>query len=440
MRFKDQVHFIRRNMKKNKLRVFMTILATTMACSFLIILSSVGFGLQKSMTENIMSQGIITEIAIKGQKNAKEVTEKDLSEFKTHKNVKSIIERTTVYDPVVIRYKNLKANNLSLIFTNMKEEHKSKMKLDQGRMPEANNEIVVGYDFASQLWTDQEIQSFDKQIELGKDTTTIKQPKGYTGNILNKTINVEVPKIDSATGKQKTDKNIQLIIVGIKEKPKQSWETDSDILVNRDIKGFENYIDNARENKNINNSLVVNVDKFDNVEKVTNDLIDEGFYVRSVTTVVEDINVFFNVFKIGLIFVGAIAVLISAIGIFNTMTMAVTERVQEIGIMKAIGASPSVVRKMFLMESMYIGFIGSILGIVISYIISYAINLIVPKILSAIEKGASPGSYDITFSYIPISLVIIAVVICSGVATLSGLNPAIKATRIKVLSALRKEI
>ncbi|MDF4189627.1 macrolide ABC transporter permease, partial [Ligilactobacillus salivarius] len=76
MRFKDQVHFIRRNMKKNKLRVFMTILATTMACSFLIILSSVGFGLQKSMTENIMSQGIITEIAIKGQKNAKEVTEK----------------------------------------------------------------------------------------------------------------------------------------------------------------------------------------------------------------------------------------------------------------------------------------------------------------------------------------------------------------------------
>ena len=76
-------------------------------------------------------------------------------------------------------------------------------------------------------------------------------------------------------------------------------------------------------------------------------------------------------FKIGLIFVGVIAVLISAIGIFNTMTMAVTERTQEIGIMKAIGASPNVIRKMFLLESAYIGILGSVLGIIISYGVSF---------------------------------------------------------------------
>ncbi|MEH7478489.1 macrolide ABC transporter permease, partial [Bacillus altitudinis] len=67
MKFRDQVKFIRRNMKKNRLRVFMTILATTMACSFLIVLASIGFGLQKSAQDEIMKQQIITEIKVLGK-------------------------------------------------------------------------------------------------------------------------------------------------------------------------------------------------------------------------------------------------------------------------------------------------------------------------------------------------------------------------------------
>ncbi len=146
-------------------------------------------------------------------------------------------------------------------------------------------------------------------------------------------------------------------------------------------------------------------------------------------------------FKIGLIFVGVIAVLISAIGIFNTMTMAVTERTQEIGIMKAIGASPNVIRKMFLLESAYIGILGSVLGVIISYGVSFLVNKIIPPILSSVsEGGASAADFSITFSYIPVSLVLIATLISAGVAILSGLNPAIKATRTNVLTALRREL
>ncbi|MDE1455455.1 FtsX-like permease family protein, partial [Bacillus paralicheniformis] len=145
--------------------------------------------------------------------------------------------------------------------------------------------------------------------------------------------------------------------------------------------------------------------------------------------------------KIGLIFVGVIAVLISAIGIFNTMTMAVTERTQEIGIMKAIGASPNVIRKMFLLESAYIGILGSVLGVIISYGVSFLVNKIIPPILSSVsEGGASAADFSITFSYIPVSLVLIATLISAGVAILSGLNPAIKATRTNVLTALRREL
>lgn len=87
--------------------------------------------------------------------------------------------------------------------------------------------------------------------------------------------------------------------------------------------------------------------------------------------------------KLRLFVVGTIAVLIASIGIFNTMTMAVTERTQEIGIMKAIGGEPAIIRKLFLMESAWIGLIGSILGVLISYVVSFGLNQLLPILLSS---------------------------------------------------------
>ncbi|MEG0261195.1 MAG: ABC transporter permease, partial [Lysinibacillus sp.] len=55
MLFKDQVDFVSQHIKKNKLRVFMTVLAATMGCAFLIVLASVGFGLQDSIRNEILS-------------------------------------------------------------------------------------------------------------------------------------------------------------------------------------------------------------------------------------------------------------------------------------------------------------------------------------------------------------------------------------------------
>ncbi|WP_369333192.1 ABC transporter permease, partial [Tetzosporium hominis] len=86
---KDQLKFIRRNMKKNRLRVFMTILATTVACAFLIVLASVGFGLQKSITEQLMKEQIVTEINVVGKEGQSDqkVQKKDLKEFENRKDV-----------------------------------------------------------------------------------------------------------------------------------------------------------------------------------------------------------------------------------------------------------------------------------------------------------------------------------------------------------------
>ncbi|AQS45183.1 FtsX-like permease family protein [Bacillus velezensis] len=436
MRFKDQIHFIRRNMKKNRLRVFMTVLATTMACAFLVVLASVGFGIQKTITDITMSQQIVTEINVLGQENGKAVKKSDLEKYK---NVKSVVERTQVYEPNKASLGNRTNEDSAIVLTNMKDEVKANMELDQGRVARTENEIVVGYDFAKNLLTKKEADAYDKELKDHQgDMSEVKKPKGYTKDLLNKTIQLGISKTNKDGDVEKT-KTYDFKVVGITKKPSQDWMEDTNIFVSDQFKkDFSTFLD--LKNGNAEKSINVYADKFDHVDQLTHDLTDDGFYVRSVTTELKGVNTFFLVFKIGLIFVGFIAVVISAIGIFNTMTMAVTERTQEIGIMKAIGASPSIIRRMFLMESAYIGILGSVIGIIISYGVSFAVNLAVPVILKAV--GGNTGAEDLhyTFSYIPLSLVVIAVVICAGVAVISGMNPARKATKTNVLTALRREL
>ena len=415
----------------------MTVLATTMACAFLVVLSSVGFGIQKTITDITMSQQIVTEINVLGQENGKAVKKSDLEKYK---NVKSVVERTQVYEPNKATLGNRTNEDSAIVLTNMKDEVKANMELDRGRVAKSENEIVVGYNFAKNLWTKKEADEYNKELKDHQDNVSdVEKPTGYTEDLLNKTIQLSISKTNNDTGKTEGTKTYDFKVVGITKKPSQEWMEDTNIFISDQFKKyFSKFLD--LKGGNAEKSIKVYADKFDNVEQLTNDLSDDGYKVMSVTTELQGVNTFFLVFKIGLIFVGFIAVLISAIGIFNTMTMAVTERTQEIGIMKAIGASPSIIRRMFLMESAYIGILGSVIGIIISYGVSFAVNLAVPVILKAV--GGKTGAEDLhyTFSYIPLSLVVIAVVICAGVAVISGMNPARKATKTNVLTALRREL
>ncbi|MEH6973746.1 ABC transporter permease [Bacillus sp. JJ675] len=443
MKFKDQLKFIRRNMKKNRLRVFMTILATTVACTFLIVLASVGFGLQKSMTEQLMRDQVVTKIDVAGKEGQgdKPVQKKDLKDFEKRGDVAAVIERTRVMSPVEAKFGNRTNGQIGyFILTDMAAEQKANIKLDRGRVAKSPNEIVVGYHFGKQLWTKKEAKEYQKQQESNPDD--VKEPKGYEKDILGKTIELKIEKIDEKTGEKSKERTYDFKVVGVMEKPSYDWVSDSSVYISNDMqKGITDFLKADKDSGDIEKELTVYADNFEHVDQLTKDLEDKGFFVDSVTKKLDSVNLLFMAFKIGLIFVGVIAVLISAIGIFNTMTMAVTERTQEIGIMKAIGASPNVIRKMFLMESAYIGFIGSVFGVIISYGVSFLVNRLLPVILSSVSQGEGTAQdFSITFSYIPVSLVIIATVISMGVAILSGLNPAVKATRTNVLTALRREL
>jgi acetoin utilization transport system permease protein len=160
--------------------------------------------------------------------------------------------------------------------------------------------------------------------------------------------------------------------------------------------------------------------------------------VYSIVNEMKQINMVFTILKIGLLFIGTIALIIASIGIYNTMTMAVTERAPDIGIMKAIGAHPKTIKRIFVLESSYIGLLGALFGTIVAYGISYAVNLALPLVLERVFEEAPPEG--LMLSYIPWSLTLISVAICLTVTIFSGWRPAKRATQVDVLKAMRREV
>lgn len=433
MLFKDQVDFVRQHIKKNKLRVFMTVLAATMGCAFLIVLASIGFGIQDTMRKEILQDQAITEVEV--YPNADE--ELDISQIRSIEHVDAIVQRLNLNAMAnsQIEDRSLQGN---LILTNFDEEQKSNLQLSEGRMPEKDNEIIVGYQFAESLLTDAERKEMEQNAEENAE-----QIGGYKDSIIGKTISLSLQSYEAEEAFQE---KWNFTIVGVTENPARDWIIDTNVLVNESWKDkFKEVIVANSEIEVVEEDLFyaqtkVFTSSLEHVKSVTEDLKEKGYNVYSVSEQLEQIDVFFMAFKIGLIFVGTIAVLISSIGIFNTMTMAVTERTREIGVMKAIGACPKLIQRLFLMESAWIGIVGTVLAVIISYAVSFLANLVLPMVVGAALGDEDIQNLSITFSLIPWQLVVIASIISIGVAMISGWRPARKATNIDVINALRQEL
>ncbi|MBW3080898.1 ABC transporter permease [Bifidobacterium saguinibicoloris] len=158
--------------------------------------------------------------------------------------------------------------------------------------------------------------------------------------------------------------------------------------------------------------------------------------------------------------IGAVALLVAAIGIANTMVMSVSERTREIGIMKALGCTVHDIRVMFLTEAGAIGLLGGVVGAVLSAFVSLCVNMAGMVIFgmssdsfSGVSSGSSggggesfgmmlwhaiAGGEDVTrYSVIPWWLYLFAVVFATCIGLLFGFGPANKAVRIPALDAIR---
>ena len=140
----------------------------------------------------------------------------------------------------------------------------------------------------------------------------------------------------------------------------------------------------------------------------------------------------FNVVQVGLSAFGIIALVVAAIGIINTLLMAIHERTREIGVMKAVGATRSHIRLLFTTEGAALGFLGGAAGGLLALFLGQAINIIGARTFLSDFPGFQLSSF--TWWLIPG-----VIALTTAISLLAGLYPANRAARLDPVEALRYE-
>ena len=145
-----------------------------------------------------------------------------------------------------------------------------------------------------------------------------------------------------------------------------------------DVTGWNEWARGTRINRNKEGygMLIVKAESPDVVIDIADQITAMGFMANTPNLYLQGINSFFTVLQVVFGGVGAIALLVAAIGIANTMTMSILERTREIGLMKAVGATNRDVMSVFLGEAAGIGFIGGLGGVLLGWGMSAVLNLV----------------------------------------------------------------
>jgi putative ABC transport system permease protein len=149
---------------------------------------------------------------------------------------------------------------------------------------------------------------------------------------------------------------------------------------------------------------------------------DNDFYVSKSDNLANMLIENISVVTIGATIIGLITLLGATIGLMNIMLVSVSERTREIGIRKAIGARPSTIKQQFLFESVFIGQLGGILGIILGILAGNFVSI------------ATKAPF-----FIPWLWIFLGVFLCFLVGIISGYFPAVKASRLDPIIALRYE-
>jgi len=159
-----------------------------------------------------------------------------------------------------------------------------------------------------------------------------------------------------------------------------------------------------------------------------------ALYVFNLMEQVHQLEVVTLGLKILLGFIGTLTLGIGGVGLMNIMLVSVTQRTREIGVGKALGARRRHIFFQFLAEALTITFIGGLLGIILAYVVALTVGRL--TLYSAMAKHAEAG--DIRLMINPVTL-IVAVLILTAVGLVSGMVPAIRASRLDPIEALRYE-
>jgi putative ABC transport system permease protein len=180
-------------------------------------------------------------------------------------------------------------------------------------------------------------------------------------------------------------------------------------------------------------SIVVSVDDTKHVKDVAAAIKAKGLGAATAESFIDQQMAVFNIVSLVLAGIGGISLLVAAVGVVNTMLMAIMERTREIGVMRAVGARRVYIRRVFTLEAAILGGFGGLIGLAIGYGL---IGLMNPYINEQLAANGIVASNIITM---PAWLVAMVMLVTVGIGMLAGLYPAHRAARMKPVDALRYE-
>lgn len=172
------------------------------------------------------------------------------------------------------------------------------------------------------------------------------------------------------------------------------------------------------------------LDKVTTIRKQVENL---GFKTQYVGDTVSQIEQIFKIFKIILGSFGLIALVVAAVGMFNTLTISLLERTKEVALLKILGMRRKDILSIFLTEAISIGVFGGIVGIFLGYLIGKGANSIFNYF------AAAAGGEPVSVFVFPIWFLIVIWLFAVLLGFLTGIYPARRATKVKALDVLRYE-
>ncbi len=396
MRFFDILKLSMRMFKARTMRTLLTILGMSVGIAAIIFLVSLGYGLQRTLLQKITtSDALVTlDVTLNDTAGATALDNSVIETLKTIPNVSDVIPVLELSGQGKFDDITLDVNTVSSSAALLKSEG---VKITYGRLftsDEANKVII----------TKAVSQVFGTAPEemLGKTVTLTLFQNDATGQVSRK--NSFSPKeVYTIAGIADGEENIVYLSL------------DS-------LEGFPltNYT-----------KLKVKCSSTQVLDSVRQEIEQRGFAASSISETIDQANKVFNAIQLVLMVFGMIALIVSAIGMFNTMTIALLERTEEIGIMKAIGASRGSISLMFVMESTLMGFLGAlggvILGMIEGEVLNFFINLVATRF----------GGESVDLFYSPLWFIMTVIAFGAFVGFMTGVFPARKASSIDTLDALR---
>lgn len=441
MKWNDMMSMCLGSLFKRKVRTLLTVTGVVIGTCAIVIMLSFGVGIKKTMDDMMQGMGDLTIIQIENYSpspDAQPLDDTMLEQIRTLAGVQTLTPMYNAdYSAFQIRSgKYIYGGQITGVYMDSLAQFGYLM--ESGELPgekSDENTILFGKDALYNFYNSKKNSN---NMVFPEPDATGKTPDPYVDPMKDK-LELVLQKIDETN--KKTVKPIKLKGIGImaqdwSKNPSPGYSVFMDVKYLRTLVEQYNKLNNIKVDKSKKfqyESAIVKAKDISSVETLQQSIQALGFQTYSMDSIRESLEKQTRTLQMILGGLGAVSLLVAALGITNTMIMSIYERTREIGVMKVLGCVIGDIRAMFLIEAGLIGFLGGIIGIVLSFLFSLLINTF------AAGDGFLGMGAGGQISIIPPWLALGALVFSTIIGLVSGFPPANRAVKISALTAIRQE-